>query len=95
MDGKELKSKWESEGLTDLTRLLERFFGTQRKMVYDPEHESLTEAPAPEFEQFISTAPEPREAESNMEPLTAPALPSVRSKRNLSANRKSAPDLPF
>jgi Restriction endonuclease len=62
MDGKKLRAKWDEEGLRDVLRLLERYFGTRRKMVYDPEKEAVIEAPAPEFEQFTCTAPEPTEA---------------------------------
>ena len=70
MDGRELRAKWEEAGLHYLIRYLERYFGTQRKTVYDPETQAVIDAPAPEFEQFASTAPEPTEVESTEE--TAP-----------------------
>jgi hypothetical protein len=67
MDGSELRAKWEEAGLHHLIRNLDRYFGTLRKKVYDPQTEAVIDAPAPEFEQFASTAPEPMEAESTEE----------------------------
>ena len=67
MDGSELRAKWADEGLHYLIRYLERYFGTQRKTVYDPDTQAVIDAPAPEFEQFASTAPEPTETKSTQD----------------------------
>ncbi len=61
MDGTQLRDTWKSQRLGDLHRLLDRYFGTRRKRVYDPTLEKIVEAPSPEYEQYVSAIPDPNE----------------------------------
>lgn len=61
MDGMQLRETWKSERLGDLHRLLDRYFGTRRRRVYDPTLEKIVEAPPPEYEQYVGGVPDPNE----------------------------------
>jgi hypothetical protein len=60
-DGEALKELADDEGLPILKILVSRFFGTQRKVVYDPEIGGMVEAPEPHYEQATESIPDPEE----------------------------------
>jgi hypothetical protein len=61
MDGMQLRAIWKSEQLSYLNRLLDRYFATRRKQVFDPTLGEIVDAPPPEYEQYIGAIPDPNE----------------------------------
>ena len=90
----QLRAIWKSEQLSYLNRLLDRYFGTRRKQVFDPTLVEIVDAPPPEYEQYIGAIPDPDEIQeleqraADVESTEDPRLIAEAADRILKALRK-------